>query len=169
MITQEHAKEALSYAYVYAIAGGAGMNLGVKTVFDYGIDGFFQPIKNLSGALIPTGFNVEFQMKASTVWTHDDDNVVYDLDARAHRILTDRERGQPLAILILLCLPKEPSEWLDGCERQLSLRNCCYWYRLEGPPTTNVSSVRVRIPRANLLTPSSLRNIARLAREEAMG
>lgn len=168
VITQEHTQEALSYAYIHAIAGGAGMNLGVKTVFDYGIDGFFQPIKNLGGMLIPTGFNVEFQMKASTRWTHDDGNVVYDLDARAHRILTDRERGQPLAILILLCLPDEPGEWLDGCEDHLRLRNCCYWYRPDGPPTINVSSIRVRIPRTNVLTSASLRNIALLAREEAM-
>lgn len=168
VITQEHTQEALSYAYVHAIAGGAGMNLGVKTVFDYGIDGFFQPIKNLGGMLIPSGFNIEFQMKASTRWAHEGENVVYDLDARAHRVLTDRERGQPFAILILLCLPEEPGEWLDGCEEHLRLRNCCYWYRPEGPPTSNVSSVRVRIPRANVLTPTSLRDIARLAREEAM-
>jgi hypothetical protein len=87
VITQEHTQEALSYAYVHAIAGGAGMNLGPKTVFDYGIDGFFQPIKNIAGRLIPTGFNVEFQMKASTRWTQEGENIVYDLDARAHQIL----------------------------------------------------------------------------------
>lgn len=144
------------------------MNLGPKTTFDYGIDGFFQPIKKLGDMLVPSGFNVEFQMKASTNWSHEGENVVYDLDARAHRILTDRERCQPLAILILLCLPEDHGEWLYGCEEHLRLRNCCYWHRLAGPPTENASTVRVRIPRANILTPDSLQAIAQLAREEAM-
>lgn len=168
VITREHTQEALSFAYVHAIAGVAGMNLGVRTAFDYGLDGYFEPVKIVGGEIIPSGFNVYFQMKATTRWTHEADHVVYDLDARAHRILTDRERGQALAILILLCLPDDDTIWLAGCEERLLLQRCCYWFRPEGSPTGNSSTIRVRIPRVNVLTPASLRELAQLARAEAM-
>ena len=169
MITREHTQEALSHAYVHGLAGMAGLNLATRTVFDYGIDGTFHPVKIRNNERIQTGHPVDFQMKATTRWRHKDGFVVYDLDARAHRLLTDRERGMPLAILILLCLPDEPTEWLEGCEEHLHLRNCCYWHQLAGTPTENIATTRIQVPRANVLTPESLRDIMRLAREMALG
>ncbi len=166
MITREHTQESLSQAYVHALAGVAGLNLAVRTNYDYGIDGAFQPVRIVGGARVPSAFPVEYQMKATTNWRHDGEFVIYDLDARAHRFLTDREPRQAMAILILLCLPPNEAHWLDGCEEHLRLRNCCYWFRPAGPPTTNVSSVRIRIPRANVLTPDTLRGIMALARAE---
>ena len=119
-----------------------------------------------AGRRVPSAFPVEYQMKASTKWNHDGEFVAYDLDARAHRVLTDREPRQAMAVLILLCLPKDEAHWLDGCEEHLRLRNCCYWFRPDGPPTTNSSSVRIRIPRVNVLTPNSLKGIMAVARAE---
>jgi hypothetical protein len=168
LITLEHAQEAISNAYVHALAGAAGLNLGARTTFDYGIDGTFHPVKNVGGKLVQSAFPVEFQMKATTVWRHEADHVVYDLSARAHQILTDRERGQAMAILILLCMPPEAVDWVVGSEDHLHLRNCCYWYRPPGPPTTNTSSVRIRIPRSQILTAESLRDIMATARAEAL-
>lgn len=168
MITPEHAKEAISNAYVHALAGAAGLNLAAKPTFDYGIDGAFHPVKNIGGKLIQSAFPVEFQMKATTKWRHEDDVVVYDLSARAHVILTDRERNQAMAILILLCMPPDAADWVAGCEERLHLRNCCYWYRVPGPPTERSSKVRVRIPRSQVLTPASLRDVMLMAREEAL-
>lgn len=169
MITREHTQEALSTAYVHALAGMAGLNIATRTLFDYGIDGSFHRIKLHNGERVPTGATVEFQMKASTKWELRDDAVVYDLEARAHRVLTDREPGMAMAILILLCLPEEPANWLEGSEEHLRLRHCCYWYLPEGSPTENSSSIRIRVPRANLLTPKSLRGIMGLARDRALG
>ncbi|WP_018043885.1 DUF4365 domain-containing protein [Methylobacterium sp. 88A] len=166
MITREHTQESLSQAYVHALAGVAGLNLAVRTNYDYGIDGAFHPVRIVGGARVPSAFPVEYQMKATTDWRHYGEFVVYDLDARAHRFLTNREPRQAMAILILLCLPPVEAHWLNGCEEHLRLRNCCYWFRPAGPPTINVSSVRIRIPRANVLTPDALRGIMALARAE---
>lgn len=171
MITREHTQEALSTAYVHALAGMAGLNIGTRTIQDYGVDGSFHPVKVRNGERVQTGHAVLFQAKASTNWRFRDGAVVYDLEARAQRFLTDRERGEAMAILILLCLPKEPIDWLVGTERHLRLRNCCYWY-LPAPgelPSGNKSKVRVRIPRVNVLTPTSLQEIMALAREKALG
>jgi Domain of unknown function (DUF4365) len=168
LITREHTQESLSQAYVHALAGAAGLNLAPRTNYDYGIDGAFHPIRIVNGARVPSAFPVEYQMKATTDWRHEDKFVVYDLEARAHRFLTDREPRQPMAILILLCLPKDEADWLDGCEEHLRLRNCCYWFRPEDPPTTNVSSIRIRVPRVNVLTPDALKGIMAVARAEGM-
>lgn len=171
MITREHTQEALSTAYVHALAGMAGVNIGTRTLFDYGVDGSFHPVKISNGDRIQTGHPVCFQVKASTNWCFRKEFVVYDLEARAQRFLTDRERGEALAILILLCMPKEPVDWLAGHERFLRLRNCCYWY-LPVPgelPSENKSTVRIRIPRSNVLTPSSLRDLMAFARQKALG
>jgi hypothetical protein len=167
LITREHTQEALSNAYVHALAGSAGLNLAARPIFDYGLDGTFYPVKLINGERIQTGHAVDFQMKATTIWERDGDFVIYDLEARAHRFLADRERGMPMAILILLCMPKDPVEWLDGSEEHLRLRNCCYWYRFSGAPTTNVSSIRIRVPRINILTTDSLKELMRTARDEA--
>lgn len=170
MITREHTQEAISHAYVHALAGMAGLNLAARTVFDYGIDGTFHLVKVRDGERIQTGHPVDFQMKATTQWEHRGDSVVYDLEARAHRLLTsDREQGMPLAILILLCLPPDPADWLVGNETHLRLRNCCYWFQPEGPPTENSATTRIKVPRTNVLTPESLKAIMYLARARAMG
>ncbi|WP_336492057.1 DUF4365 domain-containing protein [Methylobacterium nigriterrae] len=167
MITPEHTKELLSLAYVHALAGRAGLNLAATPVFDYGVDGMFHPVKMRGRERVPTGFPVAFQMKATVDWRHDGEDVVYDLDARAHRNLTDREEGQMMMILILLCLPRDDTLWLVNSETELHLRHCCYWYLPPGPPTDHTSSIQIRIPRTNLLTPDALRGIMATAREEA--
>lgn len=170
MITREHTQEALSHAYIHAIAGLAGLNLAARSIFDYGIDGTFRPVKLRNGERIETGHSVDFQMKATTRWTISEEFIIYDLEARAHRLLTaDREPGMPLAILILLCLPENPVDWLDGGEEHLHLRHCCYWYQPEAPPTENIATTRIRVPRTNLLTPNSLREVMQLARRKALG
>lgn len=167
MITREHTQEALSLAYVHALAGRAGLNLGPRTTFDYGIDGSFWPVKVRDGEIAETGYPVRFQLKASINWRHEGGEVVYDLNARTHRKLTDREPGEVMAILILLCLPRDDAHWLASSETEMFLRHCCYWYRVPGPPTTNPSTQRIRIPRSNLLTVDALRGIMEVAREEA--
>jgi hypothetical protein len=151
---------------VHALAGSAGLNLG-RNLFDYGIDGVFWPVVRQGAELVQTGFPVEFQLRSTTNWAHEGVSVVYDLDARTHRILTNRQRSQPLAILILLCLPEDSNAWLTGDEEHLLLKRCCYWCRPDGPPTQNTSSIRIRVPRANVLTPDSLRSIMAMARQEA--
>jgi hypothetical protein len=171
LITREHTQEALSTAYVHALAGMAGLNIGTRAIQDYGVDGTFHRIKIRNGERVQTGHSLVFQAKASTDWSFRDGVVVYDLEARAQRFLTDRERGEAMAILILLCLPKEPEDWLGGDEQHLRLQHCCYWYLPEAAelPSENKSTARIFIPRANVLTPSSLQDLMALAREKAMG
>jgi hypothetical protein len=160
--------ESLSRAYVQAIAGKAGLNLGFdpgirlnNQEFDYGVDGSFHPIKKVNNSLVNSGFPLEFQLKASMNWHIDGLYIIYDMEAQAYNKIADRnneERAIP-QILILLCLPSNFNDWVEINEEQLILRKCCYWERLKGDLTTNTSKVRIRIPKQQHLTTESLGTI----------
>lgn len=165
MLTEAHTQECLSLAYVHAVTGRAGVNLFVGGRHDYGVDGSFKPVVNLNGRRVESGHPVDFQLKASINWEHDGDYVVYDLEAKTYNDMVSRQPTAIPLILLLLCLPRDGATWLVGTESELVLRHCCYWMRLSGESTDNTTTKRIRVPRANLLTPEAVLTI--LATERA--
>ena len=89
--------------------------------------------------------------------------VIYDMDAEAFNKIVTYEGG--VCILILCCLPKNPAEWLLLSEEQLILRRCCYWTQLGEEPTTNVSTRRISLPRAQLFTPQAVQELLERRRQ----
>jgi hypothetical protein len=53
-------------------------------------------------------------------------------------------------VLVLLRMPKDEREWVNVTEDSLEMRNCCYWAVIDGPPTENKSTIRIKIPRAQI-------------------
>lgn len=159
LITRQHAQETLSKAYIHALAAKAGVNLALEPCHDYGVDGAFRPIVSRDGRLVDSGFNLEFQLKSTTRWSVENDHIVYDLEAKTYNDLATREPEADGCVLILLCLPTNEEQWLETTHDALTLRNCCYWFRIEGMPTDNKEQIRVRIPRQNLLTAESVQQI----------
>jgi Domain of unknown function (DUF4365) len=157
VLTDQHIAEALSRAYVRAIAGRAGLNLAIRE-YDYGVDGSFDEVVVRQNRRVESGFSLSFQLKASTQWQLDDSNVVYDLEAKTYNdlILRRRIRTATPCILILLALPLDSGQWLICEETQLRLQGTCYWEYLRGSLSENRASVRVRILRSQRLTPESL-------------
>ena len=170
MLTKPHIKERLSMAYVDAVAGRAGINVA-RELHDYGVDGTFQAVVETPFGFSPTGFTVQYQLKATVNWTAQNGAIVYDLEAKAHAEMVTRDRSAAPMVLIVMCLPRDERQWLRHRETLLVLRNCCYWLWLPGgaSPSTNTSTVRVRLPRSNLLTTDSLTGILERARDYAMG
>lgn len=169
MLTEAHIKERLSVAYVDALAGRAGVNVSTRRN-DYGVDGTFHPVVSMGGALVESGFPVEFQLKSSINWMTDSADIVYDLEVRAYNSMVGRDPKSLPLVLILLCLPQKDSLWLRHSEKGLFLKNCCYWLWLPaGKETQNQSTVRVRIPRANRLTPEAIDGLLMRARAYAKG
>ncbi|MEW6732471.1 MAG: DUF4365 domain-containing protein [Acidobacteriota bacterium] len=164
MLTEQHAMESLSRAYIHAIAAEARINLKVEIntdEYDYGVDGAFKPIKFLGSERVSDGFILDFQLKATTNWSIDSTHVIYDMEVSAYNKVVDRnntDRAVPM-ILILLCLPKDRNAWTDFNEDNLLLRKCCYWERLTGALSDNIKKMRIKIVRTQLLTPTSLVNI----------
>ncbi len=165
MLTESHTQECLSLAYVHAVTGLAGVNLDGKPRHDYGVDGTFKPVINLNGRRVESGYPVDFQLKSSVNWEYDGDAVIYDLEAKTYNDMVGRAATAIPLILLLLCLPRNSATWLAGTETELILRHCCYWMKLAGEPTDNVTTKRIRIPRSNLLTPAAVLTILATERD----
>lgn len=157
MLTEQHIAEALSRAYVRAIAGRAGLNLAIRE-YDYGVDGSFDEVVVRQNRRVESGFSLSFQLKASTQWQLHSTCVTYDLEVKTYNdlILRRSMRAATPCILILLALPSDSAQWLICEEAQLRLQGTCYWEYLSGSLSENRQSVRIRILRSQRLTPESL-------------
>jgi hypothetical protein len=154
MLTIPHCKESLSRAYVTAVVGRARHNIWWAREYDYKVDGSIRQLVKRGHKIWETGIAIDFQAKSTVDWKHENNDVVYDLEVDAYNYLIERSNNpsQP-CILVLLCLHKSDSHWLEVSENELKLRNCLYWHQLIGNPSANACTERIRIARSNLFTP----------------
>ncbi len=91
----------------------------------------------------------------------------HDLEAKNHQELTSTEWQVP-RILVVVVVPPAPADWVEADEERLVLLRCGYWLSLRGgAPTTNSSTHRVQIPRAQVFHVDPLR--ALMAQVQAGG
>ena len=159
MMTQNDIEEALSRAYVYAVASRAGVNIA-GSFKDYGVDGTFRRIYTFPDKTrTETGFPLDFQLKASINCTVGETHIAYRMKAAAYnKLVWRRINGTAPIVLILMVLPRDLGEWIAHSEDQLLLRQCCYWY-LVGTTSTDDASVALQIPRNQALNPEELNNL----------
>jgi len=156
MLTEADIEECLSRAYVYAVAGRAGVNLA-GSIKDYGTDGTFRDVQRCKGKRFESGWSIDFQLKASKNCGFEDTYVVFDVGADTYRqLLMRRDNGATPIILVVMALPTDATQWLIHTEDELLMRRCCYWWQVEGNWSDNTSTQRIRIPRAQQLTPEGL-------------
>src|SRR5262249_25712094 len=132
VLTRQHRQEALSRAYVQAVAAQAGMNLTLRTT-DYGIDLTLHDFLVRGRRRSESGFNLDVQAKSTTAANLDEGSVKYDLDVRTYETLRHPRAGTP-RLLVLLVLPEDEADWLRQTEEELLLRRCAYWLSLQGRP-----------------------------------
>lgn len=157
MITIQHRQEQLSRAYVHAVTAHAGLIFEPATT-DYGVDGSIRVVQGRDGRRLVCGHSLDVQLKATTDWTFENDEVVYDIEAKTYNDLVDRfnePRGTPM-VLILLCLPKNEVDWLSITSEHLVLRHCCYWCRVGGMRSNNTATQRIRIPRSHMIDQTTI-------------
>jgi hypothetical protein len=170
MITLQHTQESLSRSYIHAIAGSAGVNLHVGREFDYGFDGTFRPVIVRDKRRVESGFPVDFQLKCTKNWSHEADKVAYSIETKTYNDLVTRDPEGIGAVLILLCVPNDPAEWVEVSEDYITMRRCCYYTVLSGTPVANEESTKkILIARANVLTPNALTGLLAAERERKAG
>lgn len=152
----------LSYAFLHAVAAQsqATCSSASRLPDNRGIDAFltswgpFNP-----GAKIEVDLNVQLKATISTPTDHGT-HFSYKLKKRTQY---DDLRAQGAysspRILVVLFLPKDKTSWLEVTENSLSLRRSAYWVSLVGAPEVNADAPTIHIPKANLLTPASLRSL----------
>ncbi len=101
---------------------------------------------------------LEFQVKCTSQVLPATDSFGFELSKKNYddlRIDTIIPR-----FLFVLLVPDDMEDWVRQSERRLNLRRCGYWLSLQGhDDRSNTSSVTVRVPRRNLLTPEALRSL----------
>lgn len=154
MMTREDRQEALSLAYVHAIAAACGMTHSVPSK-DYGIDISLHDVERRGDHFYQTGWQLDLQVKSATAVIETRTAIQYDLTRKAYddlRFPSDRHR-----ILAVCLLPHDESQWLRQTRLKLELRNCLYWVSLRDRPTVrNTRSVRIALPKRQLFTVAAL-------------
>jgi hypothetical protein len=157
-MTRNQRQEALSRAYVQAVAAQAGFSHTPRAT-DYGIDLSLYAVARRETRYVETGIVLDLQVKSTTRATREPGAIVHDLDVKAYNDLRDPAAHNP-RILVLVILPADPADWLSQTEEGLTLRRCAYWQSLAGRgPTSRGRTVRLRIPRTNVFSPSALAGI----------
>lgn len=150
-ITTAHQQEGLSLAYLQAVVADCGMTLTVRDT-DYGVDASMYNIRRgHDGNYFEIGRPVDIQLKSTTSGHVESDYVKFDLNVRNYVHLREPNAGIP-RILMLLVLDKQQDR-VDVTEHCMTIRGCMYWSSLKGlPPTTNRHTVRIKIPRTQLVS-----------------
>ena len=157
MVPQSQRQEALSRAYVRAVAAQAGVTCA-DLFQDYGADMILRDVAQREHNFVDDGPQVDLQLKSTTRAEVHEAEVSYDLDVRAYNWL--RQQVYRPCILVLLVLPEDEAQWLSQSTEELVLRRCSYWLNLRGAvPTTNQRTIRIKLPRANVFSSAAVRRL----------
>jgi len=152
-------EESISVSWVGAIVSRAGATFDIVSQ-DYGVDLTVRRVDSIGGKRMDMGGVFDCQLKATINWGKDDDFVIYDLDSETYNKLLYRKDNSCIpCFLVVMCLPKDKKDWICVSEESLTIKKCCYYFSVEGKPTKNKSTIRVKIPRKQLLTPSTIKDL----------
>lgn len=164
MFTSQHQLEAISRAYVSAIAAKKGMSWSVRS-FDYGIDMTLQHIKIRTNPdtqkkrYVESGKVIDLQIKATTTAYERNGKIIYDLDSDSYEDLRDptcRNRR----ILVLHVVDPNVSERVLQNRNTLTIEGCCFWCSLSGSESTlNSRTKRIEIPIDQIFSVDALSHI----------
>ncbi len=168
MLTRNHRQEAISRAYVQAVAARCGLGCSLHD-FDYGIDLTLNDIRRRGRRYMASGFKLDIQAKSTTGSARTDTEVLYDMEVKSYDDLRSPQLGCP-RILVLLVLPEDEAQWTGQTEEHLLLRHCAYWLSLRDQgPSRNQRTVRVAIPRTNVFSVEALHELmGRVRRREKL-
>jgi len=106
---------------------------------------------------------LEIQAKCTETDDGSGPHLAFRLPYKNYEDLRDTDVHVP-HILVVLCVPRDLTEWLRETEAETALRRVAYWLSLRGSPampeTSSSDSKRtVRLPRAQRFTADALRSI----------
>jgi hypothetical protein len=142
-------KERLSVGHLATVAARAGCQIVQIPVDRQSIDVTVRPI---DGECV----SIDVQLKATSGLKRSKGMIVFDLPIKNYDDLR-RTLTQAPKILVVLDLHKEDLHWLACRPASSVLKRSAYWMDLTGQPAvSSVTTVRVKIPPTNLLTPDVL-------------
>jgi hypothetical protein len=167
MMTREDRQEALSLAYVHAVAAACGMTHS-RSAKDYGLDLTLNTIREDARRFFESGLKLDLQLKSTATLIETRAEIGYDLKIAGYDCL--RFPASTPRILVVSVLPKSDTEWVRSTPTRLELRQRAFWISLrDRPAVRNRSSLRLMIPKRQRFTADGLREIMdRIERGEAL-
>jgi hypothetical protein len=150
-------EQALSIAYIAAVAAGAGYT---TLSMDLDRDGVDLQVR-AGGTMRPS---LDIQLKATiNLGEPSEGQFRFPLKRRNYDLL--RTQTMVPRILVVLHLPKIETDWLSVTPEQLVMRRCAYWANITGSSETkNQESVTVSVPQKNLFHVEGLKALMQQAR-----
>ena len=148
ILTDNHRKAELSFAYLYALAAKAGYICQRGPQPD--VDSIDATIR--SGDLVRTRFDV--QLKATSTPIRRDDGLHFKLPQKNYNDL-GAVRVVPL-ILLVLELPSDEAQWLECTVEYLTMRRCGWWASRSGREPTDAGSKTIVIPPKQRIGPGGI-------------
>ena len=150
-------KAAFSIAYVRAVAHTAGF-FAQEVNRDRDNDGVDLEIfsRDSHGTIRSPSLHLQLKATADRLVG---DPFPRDLDVKNYDELRSTNLQVP-RILVVVQVPKDQAKWSKCKPSQLVLRHCGYWMSLRGEAaTSNSATIRISIPRSNLLDVAAIGSI----------
>jgi Domain of unknown function (DUF4365) len=144
-------KRLLGVVYLCSIAAASGYGADVPT-------SDFDSIDLTVSSRTGKKHRLEFQVKCTAGSVPEGEDFAFELTKKNY----DDLRAATLVprFLFVLVVPEQLEDALRQTEKRMNFRRCGYWLSLQGRgDLPNTSSVTVRIPRRNQLTPLALRDL----------
>lgn len=162
LMNLDQLKEEVSCAYVSFVASVAGYSFqrADRISDNDGIDATIIAPGKIGPKRRP---RIDVQIKCTSLDICDDQRVSYPLKIKNYEELRDENVDAP-QILVVVLVPDNPDNWFIESEQEQRINFSSYWISLRGrPPTQNTTTKTIYIPRENLFTVNSLRNIMQRA------
>lgn len=149
-------EEALSQAYVTAVASMAGYVVAHKNFDRDGIDITIEA----GDSFRP---KIDLQLKASINIDDRSETITYFCPKRNYDLLSIDT--QTPRLLLVMKLPKDRENWINISNEHLIIRHCAYWMSLRGhPETENATGKTIYIPKTNRFHIQSLQALMEQSR-----
>jgi hypothetical protein len=163
MLTQNEIESELRYAYLHAIASKAGMSCRVSGRHEdnAGCDAHVTFSGETQHPYI-RNVQIDLQLKATmkAPGNYPEHHSYFIQGKKRYEKLTKPHSTIDI-FLVVLFLPDDASDWLKCSADELVLKRAAYWVNLYGAgPSDNDSGQTVYLPKANLLNPEALIQLA---------
>jgi hypothetical protein len=139
-------KERFSRAWVVAAAAAANFTYEIVADDERGVDMTVHSNEH----------TLDFQLKATSKPDVQDNFLVHDLDVRTYNLLRSQQRSG-YGVLAVIIVADDTAVWHVMDHGGTSLTRSAYYLPLFGMPSTpNASTIRLRVPMSNLLTPGAM-------------
>ncbi|MCL2325589.1 MAG: DUF4365 domain-containing protein [Proteobacteria bacterium] len=149
--------EQFSRAFVGAITAQAGCNSSKPEVDDDSVD-LMLIKKGIEGCKRPRA-QMDIQIKC-TAKTFSGSCLTFPLPKKNYDDL--REEHLVPRLLVIVCVPELPENWIEQDAEKMSLYHCAYWFSLRGlGESENVKTVTLSIPKDNVFSTDFLNEAMR--------